>query len=66
MAGHIVGLDTLSVGHHRGQADKEAGEGLHPALGPRVVPRKTVTVDLVVPGYHLSNTESTVYISMYY
>lgn len=49
-----MGLHTLSVGDHGGQSYVQAGEGLHPTLGPRVVTRKTVTVDLVVSRHHLS------------
>lgn len=53
VAGHIVGLHTLSVGDHGGQSNIQPGEGLHPPLGPRVVTRKTVTMDLVVSRHHL-------------
>lgn len=53
VAGHIVGLHTLSVGDHWGQSNIQPGEGLHPPLGPRVVTRKTVTMDLVVSRHHL-------------
>lgn len=59
VAGHIVGLHTLSVGDHGGQSNIQPGEGLHPPLGPRVVTRKTVTVDLVVSRHHLPRNGNT-------
>lgn len=54
-----MGLHTLSVGDHGGQSNVQPGESLHPPLGPRVVTRKTVTVDLVVSRHHLPRNGNT-------